>query len=51
MSELERAIFSAAYVDALRNIHEGAPMPERVKFSEDEANYVVEMFRKHRKYT
>jgi hypothetical protein len=43
----EDAIFAAAFVDALRNIYEGIPMPERILQSEREAAMVLEMWRKY----
>lgn len=49
MTDLERAVFAAAYVDALRSIFEGKPMAERVKLAENEAEYVVAMYRRHGK--
>lgn len=48
MNELERAIFAAAYVDALRSIYDDKPMSQRVRHAESEAEYVVASFRKHR---
>ena len=48
VSNIESAIFAAAYVDALRNIYEGKPMDERVKLSENEARYVVAAYRKYK---
>lgn len=48
MSDIERAIFAAAYVDALRSVFDGRPMAERVKLAENEAEYIVACFRKHR---
>lgn len=47
MTDIERAIFAAAYVDALRNIYDGKPMRERVKHAQAEADLVIAMYRQH----
>lgn len=48
LTPIETAIYAAAYVDAFRSIHEQLSAPDRVRRSEEEAEYVLAMYRRHR---